>query len=187
MIHDSMKYNNFLDEYRNKVFNKEWVYIWDWLIKTWFNKGYIDESIDRNKKRKDLYQQMINKTIEQICKQWVSNILTTTNSIKKQITTGEDIIKAIKLLDWINNKTQVILLNTVLQKQFSDLICWDSVLPLKEELQSLMWIKIHLYENNNLFLLYSELLRKYDEIIYIPWLSNFYIINSKKILELINN
>ena len=31
--------NNLLDEFRDKLFNREWDYIWNWIIKIWKQKN----------------------------------------------------------------------------------------------------------------------------------------------------
>ena len=133
-------------------------------------KYWISEDMLKNS-----FQEEIDKAIKWIAKKWESNILNAINSTKTEIISEQSIIEWIKALQWFDKK-QAILLNKDIQKQFCDLICWDSILPLQWDLQTLMWVKIYLYNGNNFNIVYNNLLKKirWD---YLDWLIEIFLYN----------
>ena len=84
----------------------------------------------------------IQEQIMEVARQkYEEQILTTTHSTKQEITSKEDIIKAIEMnmLMFPNLTKQVILLNKSMEKYFINLICWNSVLEANYWINNLLW------------------------------------------------
>lgn len=135
----------------------------------------------------DIKNYDIEKIQEQIMevarKDYEEQILTATDTIKQEVLNFEDIENAIKLLE--KNKSQIILLNYSIKDWFEKIVLWDNIV--QQELYSLMWIWVINYPYEKFNFYFHWALKGYDEIIRIPKEWEIYIIDSKKILEFINN
>lgn len=131
----------------------------------------------------------IDKIQEQIMevarKNYEEQILTTTNTIKKEILSEENIIEAIQELQ-ITRK-QIFLLNLNIRWWFEKLLWYENFWLDRFWLCNLMWINIINYPYEKFNFYFHWALEKYDEIIWIPKEWEIYIIDSKKFLEFINN
>lgn len=119
------------------------------------------------------------------------NWLTATNSSKIQVNNNEEnIIERIKELQNDNYSTYeryVILLNEDIEKEFIDLMIWKSVLNTSREAKTIMWIEIIKFNLIKIVETFNQTCKKYDKIILFTTLKEFFLIDTDKYLQLINN